>query len=135
VFDLQLDSMDEDEVFDDFFASPAGSTFDDFDCRQMLEEVSLAADVGALRWSAARLERVLDPRGPDRLDVSVPTQLELPRLLRAYVPFAHSRVGVRDELTGESLAVIERLGPRYQRAVLELRDRWDDDDDQFLGAG
>lgn len=133
VCEPQLDSTDEAEVFDEFFASPAGSAFDDVDCRGMLEEVSSAGIGGALRWSAARLERVLDPRWPEFHEDSVASQLELPRLLRAYVPFAHRRVGARDALTVKALAVIRRLGPRYQQAVLELRHRWEDD--EFLGAG
>jgi hypothetical protein len=58
------------------FASPTDSTFDDFDCRQMLLEVCLSGKDDALRWSAARLETVLDARWSNQLEIPILTQLD-----------------------------------------------------------
>jgi hypothetical protein len=39
--------------------------------------------------------------------VALETQLELPELPRAYVPFAYTASGIRQELTVEALAAID----------------------------
>jgi hypothetical protein len=42
--------------------------------------------------------------------------LDVPELLRAFVPFAHAQSGIRDELTAEALAVIDEMSPGHERA-------------------
>jgi hypothetical protein len=37
--------------------------------------------------------------------------LDVPALLRVYVPFAHAQSGIRDGLTAEALAVIDEMSP------------------------
>jgi hypothetical protein len=51
--------------------------------------------------------------------VALEIQLELPELLRAYVPFAHAASGIRQELTAEALAAIDETADEYRAAVVE----------------
>jgi hypothetical protein len=98
---------------DQFFASPAGAPFDDYEHRELLLEL---LDTGAgdpLRWSAARMAQVF--AGPCGEHSSLRAVLDVPELLRAFVPFAHAQSGIRDELTAEALAVIDEMSPGYKR--------------------
>lgn len=111
-----------------FFASPAGRPFDDFDCRSLLSE--LCSETGAgdpLRWSVARVEQVLKSPAFDQY-VPADALLAVPDLLRAYVPFAHAQSGIRHGLTSATLAAIDECRPSYQQSVREER-YWDGDDE------
>jgi hypothetical protein len=44
---------------------------------------------------------------------SLQSVLDVPELLRAYIPFAHAQSGIRDELTAEALAVIDEMSPGH----------------------
>lgn len=72
----------------------------------------------------ARIARVLD--GVPLYGEHIPLEevLEVPELLRAFVPFAHAESGIRDELTAEVLAVINEMGPAYRREVLDKAEYW-----------
>jgi hypothetical protein len=105
------------ELFRAFFATPEGTPFDDFECRSMLDELVDSGNGDPLRWSVTRIEQVLD--GPRFChDFELPSMLELPDLLRAYIPFAHAQSGIRDSLTAEALAFIARKARAYRREVL-----------------
>jgi hypothetical protein len=108
-----------------FFASRSGARFKLLYTEELLEELIESGSGDPLRWSAARIARVLD--GTPFYDEHVPLMsvLEIPELLRAYVPFAHSQSGIRDELTAKALAVIDEKGSAYRRAVLEKAEYWE----------
>jgi hypothetical protein len=99
------------ELRDQFFASPAGVPFDDYDHRELLLELLDTGD--PLRWSAARMAQVFT--GSFGGLVSLQTVLDVPELLRAFVPFAHAQSGIRDELTAEALGVIDEMSPAHER--------------------
>jgi len=48
--------------------------------------------------------------------VSLASVLDVPELLRAFVPFAHAKSGIREELTDEALTVIDEMGPGRKRS-------------------
>jgi hypothetical protein len=127
----QWDPAQEAEVRGRFFASLVGMPFDDPDHRELLE---LCIDEGTgdpLRWSAARLRQLLDSAGVHDDVIPVDVQLDVPELLRAFVPFAHAESGIRQELTAEALAAIDQEADHYRAIVLEeaqYRDYSDDDD-------
>jgi hypothetical protein len=101
----RLDAGRVAELFDEFFAHD-GSRFADGDHRRMLEEIAFDSGTGdPLRWSAARMVEVLNT--PSESEVSQECLADLPDLLRAYIPFAHARSGIREELTAEALAVLD----------------------------
>jgi hypothetical protein len=108
-----------------FFASRSGARFKLLYTEELLQELIESGSGDPLRWSAARIARVLD--GTPFYDEHVPLMsvLEIPELLRAFVPFAHSQSGIRDELTAKALAVIDEKGPVYRRAVLEKAEYWE----------
>jgi hypothetical protein len=100
------------ELRDQFFASTAGAPFDDYDHRELLSRLLETGD--PLRWSAARMAQVF--AGPLDEHASLRAVLDVPDLLRAFVPFAHAQSGIRDELTAEALAVIDEMSPGHERA-------------------
>jgi len=102
------------ELCDRFFASSAGAPFDDRDHRELLLKLLDTGTGDPLRWSAARMAEVFTGSCDDR--VSPQTVLDVPELLRAFVPFAHAQSGIRDELTAEALAVIDEMSPGHERA-------------------
>jgi hypothetical protein len=111
-------------LLDRFFASPLGMSMDDRDHRELLE---LCIDDGTgdpLRWSEARLRDLLSTVVAFDDEIPVTTQLDLPKLLRAFVPFAHAESGIRPELTTEALAAIDDAADQYRAEVLvEADDR------------
>lgn len=48
--------------------------------------------------------------------------LDVPDLLRAFIPFVHAQSGIRDELTSRTLAVIDALRSSYKRDLLKRAD-------------
>ncbi|OBK24763.1 hypothetical protein A5634_02605 [Mycobacterium asiaticum] len=127
-----LDTAELDDLFDKFFASPAGMRFDDDDHRKLLQ---ICVDDGTgdpLRWSARRLQDLPDALLPleecfyDPTDV-VNCVLDLPDLMRAYVPFAHAVSGIREELTAEAQAAIDEIEPEYREMVMEEARYLDDE--------
>lgn len=106
------------ELCAQFFASPQGAQFDDYDRRELLLELLDTGTGDPLRWSAARVAQALGRSGPYDEHLSVESVLDAPELLREFVPFAHAQSGIRDELTAQALAVIDEMGPGYRREVL-----------------
>lgn len=130
------DSRRTQEMFNQFFTSPSGRRYDDYELRQLLSE--LCDDTGTgdpLRWSVARLRQILKPPLLHDHYVAAVWLMEVPDLLRDYVPFAHAQSGIRAGLTAQALAAIAELRSAYQRAVLNEPDLWaDDTDDDANGA-
>jgi hypothetical protein len=110
------DSEDSAEMFDEFFASIGGNPFDHRDLRELLSEVCGNTGIGdPLRWSVSRIAQVADLSFDRYSRVSVASILQLPALLRAFVPSAHARSGVRDGLTADALAAIDGLSTGVRR--------------------
>ncbi|QZY47246.1 hypothetical protein K5L12_05795 [Mycolicibacterium austroafricanum] len=93
-------------LFDEFFASEAGAVFDSRDHRYLLQELTESGTADPLRWSAARVEQVLDSPLSEG-DHPLKVLLDVPALLRAYIPFAHERSGIREGLTARALAALD----------------------------
>lgn len=114
------------EVFDRFFASLVGMRFAEAEYGHLLRRCADAGSGDPLRWSAVRLRRLLDDM-PDELleddvlgaEIPVSAQAALPDLLRAFVPFAHARAGIRPELTAESLDAVHEGAQDYRARVLD----------------
>jgi hypothetical protein len=108
-------------IRDDFFASPAGAPFDHYDHGTLLLELIESGTGDPLRWSAARLADALRTTSYGE-HTSPESVLDVPELLRAFVPFAHAQAGIRDELTAEAIAVIDDAGSSYKQEVLRVNE-------------
>lgn len=107
------------EFVDRFFAALVGLPFNRPGYRALLD-ISIDAGTGdPLRWSSARLARLLAGGFVTPELIPAEVQADLPRLLRAYVPFAHAEAGIRDELTAEALAAIDEFADDYRASVLD----------------
>ncbi|MGV0872040.1 hypothetical protein [Mycolicibacterium sp. XJ879] len=114
-----VDFEQNEEVVDAFFASPAGAPFTDRDYRELLLELLDTGTGDPLRWSATRVEHALDASSYDNGYVSIATVLNVPEILRAYIPFAHAQSGIRGELTATAIAVVDQLAKSYKQEVLD----------------
>jgi len=54
--------------------------------------------------------------------------LEVPDLLRAFIPFTHAQSEIRDELTSRTHAGIDALRSSYKRDVRRRANYWGLDD-------
>lgn len=93
-------------LFDEFFASAGGKVFDSRDYRYLLRELVESGTTDPWRWSAARVERVLESRLSEG-DHPLKVLLDVPDLLRVFIPFAHERSGIREGLTAQTLAALD----------------------------
>jgi hypothetical protein len=112
--------QEADAAIEEFFASHVGQRFSDPDYRELLNELLDSGTGDPLRWSAARVRQAL--AGPSYNDGDVPLEIVVnaPQLLRAYVPFAHARSGIREGFTADALAAIDESAPAYHQEVVEL---------------
>lgn len=115
------------ELCDEFFASEKGAPFDGRDHGDLLSELMDSGTEDPLRWSAARVDQVLGTSGWDN-HVSLAIRLDVPDLLRAFIPFVHNRSGIREGLTADALAVVDEMAMAYRRDVLRDADYvdWED---------
>ncbi|WP_235660330.1 hypothetical protein [Mycolicibacterium gilvum] len=90
---------------DEFFGCEAGARFDRRDHLLLLTDLMQSGTGDPLRWSARRVEHVLE--SSTLHDHSLKVLLEVPALLRAFIPFAHQRSGIRDGLTAEALTALD----------------------------
>ena len=118
----------ENDVIERFFTSPSGRPFDDVHHRSLLEDCADAGTGDPLRWSADRLRQLLtgDPSVSD--SPSAETQLDVPELLRAFVPFAHAESGIGRPLTDAAVAVVDEFGEHYRMSVAHALAELDGDD-------
>ncbi|AGB21296.1 hypothetical protein Mycsm_00866 [Mycobacterium sp. JS623] len=111
------------ELCDRFFATTSATPFGDPGHRQLLLELFETGSGDPFRWSAARVERAI--RGAYYGEDFIPLEvaLDAPDLLRAFIPYAHARSGIRDELTSRTLAMVDALRLSYKREVLRHASR------------
>ncbi|MCV7227029.1 hypothetical protein H7J73_13420 [Mycolicibacterium komossense] len=115
----------EPDVSESFFASPDGVPFQELGHRTLLSHCIEQGTGDPLRWSAARLRLLLAGEDADNEAVELELQLNLPDLLRAFVPFAHATSGIRQELTEEAVAAIDDIADGYRAALLAAAERRD----------
>lgn len=126
----ELDWGQREQLLDRFFASLVGMRFANPDHRELLELCIDENNNDPLRWSDIRLGMILSEPLEHEFDhVSAEPQLDVPDLLRAFVPFAHAERGIRQELTVAALTAIDEAEADYRQAVLEEASQWEDDED------
>ena len=108
-----------------FFGSPYGARLDDPDHRGLLESLLwYGTDYGSgdpLRWSPVTVEILLDDWIPRKIVAPAEYLAKAPDLLRAFIRFAHAEVGLRSDLTAETLSAIDDWEPRYQQTIRSPR--------------
>ena len=121
----QWDSADIARLADRFFASSDGARLDDPDHRGLLESLLwYGTDYGpgdTLRWSPVKVEILLDDWIPRKIVAPAEYLAKAPDLLRAFIRFAHADVGLRSDLTDETLAAIDAWEPQYQQTIRSPR--------------
>jgi hypothetical protein len=122
------ESESNEELCDRFFATNSAAPFTDSSHRELLLELFEAGTGDPLRWSAARVEQAIG--GTPYYDGSIPLEvaLDAPDLLRVFIPYAHAQSGIRDELTAQTLAMVDGLRSSYKREVLRHATYWGLDD-------
>jgi hypothetical protein len=113
---------------DRFFTTESAAPFTDPSHRQLLFELFETGTGDPLRWSAARVHQAIG--GTPLCEDSFPLEvaLDAPDLLRAFIPYAHAQSRIRDELTAQTLAMVDALRSSYKREVLRHAKDWDLDD-------
>lgn len=121
----QWDSAELARLTERFFASPHGARLDDPDHRGLLESLLwYGTDYGPgdpLRWSAVKVEILLDDWIPRKIVAPAEFLAKAPDLLRAFIRFAHAEAELRPDLTDETLAAIDDWEPRYQQTIRSPR--------------
>ncbi len=107
-----------------FFVSPSGTPFNHFYSEELLLELIESGIGDPLRWSAARIAHLLDGVPFYGEHIPLGEMLEVPELLRAFIPFAHAESGIRDELTAETLVAIDEMSSAYKQEVLDKAEYW-----------
>lgn len=123
------ESAARDALLDEFFASTHGAYFADSEYRDILEELIETGAGDPLRWSARRVRWALEYPPSVGCYVSVECLLVVPDMLRAFIPFAHAKSRIREGLTTEALAVIDRMSLAYEQDVLREAGYYDADDE------
>ena len=118
-------------LLDAFFASPRGRPFNRFGHDELIGELMETGSGDPLRWSAARIERALGGLSYPDDHMSVDCLLDVPDLLRAFIPVAHALSGIRPGLTAQALEAVDRTEPGFRQRILAESKRWDDEDDQI----
>lgn len=111
-----------DELCTEFFASSSAGPFTTSEHRDVLLELFETGSGDPLRWSAARVDQAL-AGSYDCVPLEI--ALDVPDLLRAFIPYVHARSGVRDELTSRAIAVIDELRRDHRREVLRRAEDWE----------
>ena len=118
-------------LLDAFFASPRGRPFNRFGHDELIGELMETGSGDPLRWSAARIERALGGLSYPDDHMSVDCLLDVPDLLRAFIPVAHALSGIRQQLTARALETIDRTEPAFRQRILADAKRWDDEEDEI----
>jgi hypothetical protein len=110
-----------DEVIEDFLASPYAAGLPEDDARDLAHVmVWFACDYGPgdpLRWSTVSVEIFLTDFLVRKTMFAQRTLRRGPKVLEAFVRFAHDRRGIRRELTADTLDGIERHAPEFRRQL------------------
>jgi hypothetical protein len=107
-------------VLRDFVTALPGRASSRFCAMCVLAELCESTGTGdPLRWSESRLQEILTPEPDGYRDFEDELSVDLPELLRQYVPFAHAQAGIRQGLTDRALAAIDEYEPAYYRALDE----------------
>ncbi|WP_264010255.1 hypothetical protein [Mycolicibacterium flavescens] len=126
---LTMYSKDAERVCDEFFATELAAPFTHERHPELLVDLVMGFQ-NPLRWSETRVRFAL--RCPDLEegyhDYPLEVALDAPDPLRAFIPYAHARVGIREELTLDTIAMVDALRSGYKRGLLEQVTGWDLDD-------
>lgn len=123
-----MDWQVAEQLCDAFFASRLSGPFAGPMYRDQLLELFETGTEDPLRWSEKRVRDVM--RNPaysydDGDDIPLEVALNVPDLLRAFIPYAHAQSGIGDELTSRTVAVIDELRSSYRHELLgEAREFW-----------
>jgi hypothetical protein len=113
------------KIADAFFASRFGAPLDSEDQRDLLDSLlwfgTDYANGDPFRWSPVTVEMLLDDWFPRKIVDEAAYLAKLPELLRAFIRYAHDRVGINPGLTAETLAAVDHYEPSYQRAIRSAR--------------
>uniref|UniRef100_A0A5Q5BFR0 Uncharacterized protein n=2 Tax=unclassified Mycobacterium TaxID=2642494 RepID=A0A5Q5BFR0_MYCSS len=123
----EWDPHDIDDLLRSFFVSAEGLVFNDWHYRYLLQELLETGTGDPLRWSMTRIRETLGDPMFFHEYIPVECVLDVPDLLRAFIPFAHARSEIRQGLTAEALAVIGEMRLGYKRTVLREAGWWDTD--------
>lgn len=108
-----------------FFASEWGRRLDDADHRDLLESLLwYGTDYGPgdpLRWSTVKVEILLGDWLLRKVIAPADYLAKAPKLLRAFVGFAHAEVGLPAELTEQTMTAIDGCQPEYLQAIRSPR--------------
>lgn len=108
---------------DRFVNSDMGARFGGDDVRGLLDALLwFATDWGTgdpMRWSPVRVEILLADWGPRTLEGPMELLGRAPEVLRAFIPFAHTEIGIEPRLTREALVAVDDWEPFYQRGIRE----------------
>lgn len=112
---------------DDFLASPYAEGLDGADERGLLEDLtrfgSGYAGGDPLRWSPVNVEILLVDWIPRKIIADRAYLSKAPAVLRPFIRYCHHHRGIRQGLTKETLAAVDRWQPEFQRMVAERLDR------------
>ncbi|GFG58533.1 hypothetical protein MMUR_26690 [Mycolicibacterium murale] len=104
----------------DFCTALLGTAPSRFHAMCVLAELCESTGIGdPLRWSESRLHEILTPEPDGYRDFEDELLVDLPELLRQYVPFAHAQAGIRQGLTDRALAAIDEYESAYYQALDE----------------
>ncbi len=116
---------DRERLAADFFASAHAAGLDDAERRSLLDSLlwfgTDYANGDPLRWSSVTVELLLVDWIPRKLIADVAYLSAAPGLLRAYVAYAHDRVGISANHTRDTLAAIDHYEPEYQQTIRSPR--------------
>jgi hypothetical protein len=110
-------------------AGLASAPFIGIEYRDLLSELIDTGTGDPLRWSAPRVEDALEWSPGYGNYVPVECQLDVPDLLRAFIPFVHAKSRIGQGWTDQSLAVIDQRRLAYKRDVLRDAGYYDADDE------
>ncbi len=115
-------SEDETAILaEDFLASSLGRPFDDTDHRDLLDSILwFATGYGPgdpLRWSPGSVEILLLDWIPRKIAASRSFLAQVPALLRDFVRYCHARRSIPEDLTEETVGMVDLLEQDYLEAI------------------
>ncbi len=112
-----------DALGESFLASELGRPF-----AGATNELDVVIEFGAstatgdpMRWSPVAVELILTDWVPRKVVAPVDLLDGLPEVLRAFVRYCHRERGIRQDLTAETLAAVDRYEPEYRSLIRSPR--------------